>query len=97
MFNLNRFKDGNNSDDKNIREKWLKFSNNAKKDELLEALAVDNKFIRDDLKIRAMVIDMLDKEFGKNIRTLKSYDFLVDTVINKLKKNQLNAQSPVEE
>lgn len=38
-----------------------------------------------------MVEEMLEKEFSPEIRNIKSYDFLVDSVVNKLKKNQLKS------
>ena len=87
MFNLGRSQNENNSNDKNIKSDFLKFSN-GKKDELLETLAVDNKFVKEEMKIRSMVIEMLEKEFGKDIKDIKGYDYLVDSVVNKLKKKQ---------
>lgn len=80
---------------KNIKPQlsWLKFSSAEKRtksrDEFLNSIIEDNKFIEEDLKIRAMVEDMLEKEFSKDIKNIKSYEFLVDSVINKIKMNQL--------
>ena len=36
-----------------------------------------------------MVEDMLKKEFSEEITKIKSYDFLVDSVVDKLKQKQL--------
>ena len=44
------------------------------------------KIVEEDLKIRAMVEDMLEKEFSSEIKKSKQYDFLVDSVVNKLKQ-----------
>ncbi len=96
MFNLNRSQNGKNPDKKNIKSEWLKFSSTGKQDELLSAFAAENKFVQEELKIRAMVIDMLDKEFGSDIRNMKGYDYLVDSVVNKLKNKQLDSLPSIE-
>ena len=96
MFNLNRSQGDKNPNKKSVKSDWLKFSSSDKKDELLSSFAAENKFVQEEMKIRAMVIDMLDKEFGKNIRDIKGYDFLVDSVVNKLKKKQLEAAPSIE-
>lgn len=93
MFGLKHFKLVKKL--KNIKPQldWLQFSSskNSKKDKLLSSIIADNKFIAEDLKIRAMVEDMLKKEFSEEITKMKSYDFLVDSVVNKLKQKQLAA------
>ena len=96
MFNLNWSQDDKNSNENNIKSEWLKYSHSSKKDEMFDILANDNKFIKEDVKLRSVVIDMLEKEFGKNIKNIKEYDFLVDSVVNKLKQNQLD-EMPVED
>ncbi len=96
MFNLNSSQNGKNSDKKNVNSEWLNFSSTANNSEFLSSLAAENKFVHQEMKIRAMVIDMLDKEFGKNIRDIKGYDYLVDAVVDKLKKKQLGSV-PVKE
>ena len=90
MFNLNNSESNNNFNEKKINSDWLNFSTREKRDRLLETLSVDNKFIKEDMKIREMVINVIDKEFGKEIRNRKDYEFFVDTVINKIKKEQIN-------
>lgn len=67
---------------------WLEFSNKQQSKTVDEIIA-DNKFVEEDLKIRAMVEDMLEKEFSSEIKKSKQYDFLVDSVVNKLKQKQL--------
>ena len=39
--------------------------------------------------IESMVKETLIKEFSPEIQNLKSYDFLVDSIVNKLKQKQL--------
>lgn len=97
MFNLNRSQENNNSNDKNIKSDWLNFSSNQKKDDLLKNLAENNKFIKDELKLRSMVIEMIEKEFGKNIKNIRGYEYLVDSVINRLKNKQLELEPHIQE
>ena len=94
MFNLNKSPNDKNPEKRKIKSEWLKFSSTEKNDELLSSFAAENKFVKDEIKIRSMVIDMLDKEFGKDIRNIKGYDYLVDSVVNKLKKKQLDVSFP---
>lgn len=99
MFNLKHFKLVKEL--KNIKPQlnWLQFSisRNNNKDTLLNSIIADNKFIEEDLKIRAMVEDMLKKEFSEDIKNIKSYDFLVDSVVNKLKQKQLGNISSLQD
>lgn len=91
MFGLKHFKLVKEL--KNIKPQldWLQFSStkNKQKDKLLKSIIADNKFVAEELRIRAMVEDMLKKEFSEEITKIKSYDFLVDSVVNKLKQKQL--------
>ena len=91
MFNLKHFKLVKELKNMKSQIDWLQFSSskNSKKDKLLDSIISDNKFVAEDLRIRAMVEDMLKKEFSDKIVNLKSYDFLVDSVVNKLKQKQL--------
>lgn len=90
MFNLRQFKLVKELKNKKPQLSWLKFSHSQNtNDEFLNAVISDNKFVQEDLKIRAMVEEMLVKEFSEDIKNIKSYDFLVDSVVNKLKKKQL--------
>ncbi len=95
MFNLKHFKLVKELKNMKSQIDWLQFSSlkNSKKDRLLDSIIADNKFVAEDLKIRAMVEDMLKKEFSDEIVNLKSYDFLVDSVVNKLKQKQLTDSS----
>lgn len=98
MFNLKHFKLVKELKNMKSQIDWLQFSSlkNSKKDRLLDSIIADNKFVAEELKIRAMVEDMLKKEFSDEIVNLKSYDFLVDSVVNKLKQKQLT-DSPLSE
>lgn len=93
MFNLKKFKLVKEL--KNIKPQlnWLSFAGARKnrdlKTELLKDVIGETKFVQEDLKIRAMVEEMLEKEFSSDIKNIKSYDFLVDSVVNKLKQKQL--------
>ena len=89
MFNVNKQKKTKETKNTKSKFNWLQFSSAEKKDELLSSLMADNKFIQEDLKIRAMVEDMLQKEFSSEIKNIKDYDFLVDSVVDRLKKKQL--------
>ena len=101
MFNLKHFKLVKELKNIKPQTNWLTFSlskNNLKtQDELLSSIIADNKFVEEDLKIRAMVEDMLQKEFSAEIKNIKSYDFLVDSVVNKLKRRQLGNVSSLQE
>ncbi|MBQ4077756.1 hypothetical protein IJD15_01050 [bacterium] len=99
MFNLKQFKLV-----KNLKTKpqtgWLSFSSlrkNQTRNEFLDSVITDNKFVQEDLKLRAMVEEMLQKEFPERIKDKKNYDFLVDSVVNKLKQKQLGNVAPLEE
>jgi len=101
MFNLKHFKLVKELKNIKPQTNWLTFSlsanNPQSKNELLNAIIADNKFVKEDLKIRAMVEDMLQKEFSAEIKNIKSYDFLVDSVVNKLKQKQLGNISSLSE
>ena len=81
--------------------KWLKFSNSfslkKSRNDFLKEISADNEFVREDLKIRKMVEEMLVKEFSSDIKNIKSYDFLVDSVVNRLKNKQLKLEPTIEE
>ncbi len=89
MFNLKHLKIVKELKNGKSKINWLQFSSKNKKNELLDSVIAENKFLQEDLKIRAMVEDMLQKEFSENIKNIKDYDFLVDSVVNKLKTKQL--------
>lgn len=100
MFGLKHFKIVKKLTNIKPQIEWLKFSmpNNSLKtrNKFLEEVIADSKFVQEDLKIRAMVEEMLQKEFSSEIKNIKSYDFLVDSVVNRLKNNQLKTSLPVE-
>lgn len=85
---------------KNIKPhlKWLQFSNTEQNNqkEFFESIVADNKFVKEDMKIRAMVKDIIRKEFGESIEKSKDYNFLVDSVVHKLKKQRLGKIEPLE-
>lgn len=45
----------------------------------------------DDSRLEAMVRESLVKEFSPNVKSMKSYELLVDAVVHNLKKKQLQA------
>ena len=82
------------------KNQWLNFSNSKTpqtKDALLDSIIEENRFVEEDMKLRSMVEEMLIKEFSEKIKDMKSYDFLVDKVVNRLKKKQLGKTEPIEE
>lgn len=93
MFNLKRFKIVKELKNSEQKSNWLKFSslrnNERNKNALLDSILDENKFIEEDLKLRSMVENMLKKEFSDDIKNIKDYDFLVDSVVNKLKQKEL--------
>lgn len=100
MFSLKHFKLVKELKNIKPQANWLKFSalrKNTIGSEFLDSIAADNKFVQEDLKIRSMVEEMLEKEFSSDIKNIKSYDFLVDSVVNKLKQKQLGNISSLEE
>ncbi len=100
MFNLKNFKLVKEMKNVKPKNQWLNFSsskNAQTKDALLDSIIEENQFVEEDMKLRSMVEEMLVKEFSEKIKDMKSYDFLVDKVVNKLKKKQLNSAEPVEE
>lgn len=97
MFSLRNFKLVKELTNKKPQMEWLQFSNSRNSESsFIDTLIEDNKFIEEDLKIRAMVEDMLQKEFSDEIKNIKSYDFLVDSVVNKLKKQQMENTRSIE-
>lgn len=98
MFNLKNFKLVSKLTSIKPQFEWLKFSIASKnsKSELLNSIISDKKFVREDLKLRAMVEETLYKEFGSSISDRKDYDFLVDSVVNKLKAQQLGNCEEIE-
>lgn len=98
MFNLKQFKLVKELKNAKPQWKWLQFSGTKNtKDELLNSLIADNKFIAEELKIRAMVEDMIKKEFPERLKDEKQYNYLVDCVVNKLKRQQLGKIQTLEE
>lgn len=100
MFNLKGFKLVKELKNLKPQLNWLSFSSTRKdpssKAELLKDVIGENKFVQEELKIRAMVEEMLEKEFSPSIKNIKSYDFLVDSVVNKLKQKQLGNITDIE-
>lgn len=98
MFNIKNFKLVSKL--KNIKPQfgWLRFSSASQnsKDELFSTIVSDKKFVQEDLKLRAMVEDVLRKEFGSKLDNHPDYEYLVDSVINKLKQEQLGDSDDIE-
>jgi hypothetical protein len=99
MFSLKGLKLVKNlKNNKLTKSGLLQFSaSNSSNTELLDSIISNSSFVKEDLKIRAMVEDMLCKEFSKDIKNIKGYDFLVDSVVNKLKSQQLGDSADIEE
>lgn len=99
MFNLKKFKLVNKLKDTTTKLNWLTFStkNKFKKNDYMSSIIENNKFVEEDLKLRAMVEDMIKAEFGDKLKNHAEYEFLVDSVVNKLKQQQLGKIEPLEE
>ena len=94
MFNLKQFKLVKQLKTSKQQVQWLGLSSLRKaqtKNEFLESIISDNKFVQEDLKLRAMVEEMIRKEFPERLKDKKNYDFLVDSVVNKLKQKQVGS------
>ena len=98
MFGLKNFKLVNKLKD-TTKLNWLTFSNRnkIKKNDYMSSIIADNKFVEEDLRLRAMVEDMIKAEFGDKLTNHAEYEFLVDSVVNKLKQQQLGKVEPLEE
>lgn len=98
MFNLKQFKIVKELSKSKPQWKWLKFAD-AKKSQagILDSIIADNKFVEEDLRIRAMVEEMIKKEFPERLKDKKQYDYLVDCVVSKLKRQQLGNSEILEE
>lgn len=98
MFNLKNFKLVSKLKNMKPQIGWLKLSSASQnsKRELFNTIISDKKFVQEDLKIRAMVEDVLRKEFGSKLDNHPDYEFLVDSVVNKLKQNQLGDSDDIE-
>ncbi len=98
MFNLRQFRLVKELKNKKPQLNWLKFSGSQNRnDEFLNSVIADNKFVEEDLKIRAMVEEMIKKEFPERLKDEKQYNYLVDCVVNKLKRQQLGNIQSLEE
>ena len=98
MFNLKGLKLTKDLKNKSTKSGLLQFSAaNSNNTELLDSIISKSSFVKEDLKIRAMVEDMLCKEFSNDIKNIKGYDFLVDSVVNKLKSKQLGNTADIED
>lgn len=98
MFNLKNFKLVSKLKNMKPQFGWLKFSSASQtsKGELFNTIISDKKFVQEDLKIRAMVEEVLRKEFGSKLDNHPDYEFLVDSVVDKLKKQQLGNSDDIE-
>lgn len=98
MFNLKQFKLVKELKKSKPQWTWLHFAGTKNsKDALLNSIISENKFVEEDLKIRAMVEDMIKKEFPERLKDKKQYNYLVDSVVNKLKRQQLGKIKDLEE
>ena len=99
MFSLKNFKLVNKLKNAKQQLNWLTFSNKNKinKNKFMSSVIADNKFVEEDLKLRAMVEDMIKAEFGNRLTNHTEYEFLVDSVVHKLKQQQLGKVEPLEE
>ncbi len=100
MFNLKHFKLVKKLRNVQPNINWLNFSESrqtSERDKFLNSLIDENKFVAEDMKIRAMVEDMIKKEFPERLQNKESYEYLVDSVVNKLKQQQIGDISELEE
>lgn len=100
MFNLKHFKLVKKLRNVQPNINWLNFSESRQtsdRDKFLNSLIDENKFVAEDMKIRAMVEDMIKKEFPERLQNKESYEYLVDSVVNKLKQQQIGDISEIEE
>lgn len=98
MFGLKNFKLVKKLTNIKPQIDWLKFSNTQyKKNKFLTSLIAENKFIEEDIKIRLMVEKMIREEFPEAFKNQSTYEFLVDSVIEKIKQNQMGKIIPLEE
>jgi len=100
MFNLKHFKLVKKLRNVQPNINWLNFSDSRQtsdRDKFLNSLIDENKFVAEDMKIRAMVEDMIKKEFPERLQNKESYEYLVDSVVNKLKQQQMGDISEIEE
>ena len=98
MFNLKSFKLVSKLKNMKPQLGWLKLSSASQnsKSELFNTIISDKKFVQEDLRIRAMVEGVLRKEFGSKLDNHPDYEFLVDSVVNKLKQNQMGNSDDIE-
>ena len=100
MFNLKHFKLVKKLRNVQPNISWLNFSESRQtsdRDKFLNSLIDENKFVAEDMKIRAMVEDMIKREFPERLQNRESYEYLVDSVVNKLKQQQMGDISEIEE
>lgn len=100
MFNLKHFKLVKKLRNVQPNINWLNFSESrqtSERDKFLNSLIDENKFVAEDMKIRAMVEDMIKKEFPERLQNKESYEYLVDSVVDKLKQQQIGDISELEE
>ncbi len=90
MFNLKQFKLVKELKNIKPQTQWLQFANSNKNNIL-------NSILEEETKLRTSVEEMLVNEFSEDIKKMKSYDFLVDSVVNKLKEKQLGDISDLED
>ena len=92
MFNLKQFKLVKQLKETNLQNAWVRFSalsKNQTRNDFMSSVISDNKFVQEDLKLRAMVEEMIKKEFPERLQNKESYEFLVDSVVSKLKQKLL--------
>ena len=98
MFNLRKFKFKKSKNDSASKQEFLSFvsSQDGSRKKFFSEIAENNHFVQEDIKLRAMVEDMIKQEFGSKLDNYKDYDFLVDSIVNKLKQEQLGDTEPIE-
>lgn len=94
MFNFKNLKIVKQLKTMRPKLKWLMFSQMQDykiNSNYIDMICADgNKTVDSDgQKLEAIVKDTLIKEFSPKIQEMKSFEFLVDTVVHNLKKKQL--------
>ncbi len=94
MFNLKNLKIVKELSNIKPKLKWLMFSQVQDykiNSNYFDMICSDQEkdINSDNLKLEAMVKEMLIKEFSPDIKNMKSYDLLVDAVVHNIKKKQV--------
>ncbi len=82
----------NNINEKQKLSLFLKYKNNKANSNYIDLICNDKEYDlkQKEAKLEQMIENILEYEFSKNIKNIKSYDFLVDSIIHNLKRKNLD-------